>query len=237
MRGDVRFGSIKTDLKAWQCRSVSESNRGSAMQFLIGLMIGAAAAASASASPVMTSYTVMGEGSVVVARAVTATSTCPALIVDGSLRPMTVRMPPATLALRTTAMGQAASKASEFAVLTCEAIVPAGARRAAVDGHRLALLRGPVTRIVVIGDTGCRIKGSVGQACNDAAQFPFARIAKHAAAWHPQLVVHVGDYLYRETACPTGNNGCAGSPWAMAGMHGQPTFSCRERRWLLPRRG
>jgi len=126
---------------------------------------------------------------------------------------MVVRMTPATLALRATAMGQAASKPSEFAVLTCEAIVPAGARRAAVDGHRLALLRAPVTRIVVIGDTGCRIKGSVGQACNDAAQFPFARIATHAAAWHPQLVVHVGDYLYRETACPTGNSGCAGSPW------------------------
>ncbi len=183
------------------------------MQLLLGLMIGATAAATAAASPITTSYTLMGEGGVLVARAVTDMSACPALVVDGKARPMGVRMPPATLPLRATAMGPSASKPSEFAVLTCEAIVPAGARRAAIDGHRLALLRGPVTRIVVIGDTGCRIKGSVGQACSDAAQFPFAQIAMHAAEWHPQLVVHVGDYLYRETACPAGNGGCAGSPW------------------------
>jgi hypothetical protein len=29
----------------------------------------------------------------------------------------------------------------------------------------------------------------------------------------PDLVIHVGDYLYRESACPVGNAGCAGSPW------------------------
>ena len=29
----------------------------------------------------------------------------------------------------------------------------------------------------------------------------------------PDLVIHVGDYHYRENACPAGNAGCAGSPW------------------------
>ena len=37
-------------------------------------------------------------------------------------------------------------------------------------------------------------------------------MAAHAAAKHPDLVIHVGDYYYRETPCPTGDQGCAGSP-------------------------
>ena len=33
------------------------------------------------------------------------------------------------------------------------------------------------------------------------------------AASRPDLVIHVGDYHYREDACPAGHAGCAGSPW------------------------
>ena len=29
----------------------------------------------------------------------------------------------------------------------------------------------------------------------------------------PDLVIHVGDYHYRESPCADGNEGCAGSPW------------------------
>jgi hypothetical protein len=68
---------------------------------------------------------------------------------------------------------------------------------------------------VVLGDTGCRLQKSSNsyQACNDSAQYPFATVAAQAAAWKPDLVIHVGDYHYRENACPEGNAGCAGSPW------------------------
>jgi hypothetical protein len=38
-------------------------------------------------------------------------------------------------------------------------------------------------------------------------------VAKTAAAWKPDLVLHVGDYHYRESECPAGMAGCAGSPW------------------------
>ncbi len=38
-------------------------------------------------------------------------------------------------------------------------------------------------------------------------------IAKSVASWEPELVIHVGDYLYREGPCPLGNSGCAGSPF------------------------
>ena len=51
------------------------------------------------------------------------------------------------------------------------------------------------------------------QACNDPAAWPFPPVARAAAALKPDLVIHVGDYLYRENPCPAGNAGCAGSPW------------------------
>jgi hypothetical protein len=38
-------------------------------------------------------------------------------------------------------------------------------------------------------------------------------VAESAAAWQPDLVIHVGDYLYRFAPCPAGNAGCAGSAW------------------------
>jgi hypothetical protein len=52
------------------------------------------------------------------------------------------------------------------------------------------------------------------QACNDPEAWTFAEVARAAAAAHPDLVLHVGDYHYRENACPEGHAGCAGSPWA-----------------------
>lgn len=64
-------------------------------------------------------------------------------------------------------------------------------------------------------DTGGRIKaaGKATQACNDPAKFPFARIAARAAAGHRDLIVHVGDYHYRETPCPDAVHGCDAIPW------------------------
>lgn len=67
-------------------------------------------------------------------------------------------------------------------------------------------------RIIVIGDTGCRIKDMRAQACNDPRQWPFAEIARRAAAEKPDLVIHVGDYHYRESPCPDDDDGCTGSP-------------------------
>ncbi|MDQ1741850.1 MAG: mycothione reductase, partial [Pseudonocardiales bacterium] len=68
-------------------------------------------------------------------------------------------------------------------------------------------------RLVILGDSGCRLKGGFVQNCRDPGGWPFARIAALAAARRPDLVIHVGDYYYRETPCPAGNAGCAGSPY------------------------
>jgi hypothetical protein len=60
-------------------------------------------------------------------------------------------------------------------------------------------------RILVIGDTGCRVAWyQEPQACSDEALWPFRRIADAAAALKPKpdLIIHVGDYYYRESPCP-----------------------------------
>ncbi len=85
----------------------------------------------------------------------------------------------------------------------------------AFDGQneRLKVMGARPKRIVVLGDTGCRIKGETIQACTNPKAWPLATIAKSAAAEHPDLVIHVGDYHYRETPCPEGDIRCTGSPW------------------------
>ena len=96
--------------------------------------------------------------------------------------------------------------------LICAAPIPAGATSASVNDTALPLPVATPNRILVLGDTGCRIKGGALQACNDPAAWPFPALAAAAAKLKPDLVVHVGDYLYREEPCPPGNKGCEGSP-------------------------
>jgi len=130
------------------------------------------------------------------ARIVTTAAACPMLHTDKGETAMAVR-----------------AAASENFPLICAATIPAGASRASIAGTVLPLPVAAPQRILVLGDTGCRIKGSALQACNDPAKWPFPQLAAAAAALKPDLVVHVGDYLYRESPCPAGANGCAGSPW------------------------
>jgi hypothetical protein len=160
-------------------------------------------------------YMLVGPDGARIARAVTSQASCPRMTVDGQVQPMSVRAPIETVAQRPTISDPADSKPSVFALTTCEAVAPPAALAVSIEGQRLPLPPALIRRIVVIGDTGCRIKQTDGafQGCNDPAAYPFARIAAAAAAWKPDLVVHVGDFLYRETACPADQPGCAGSPW------------------------
>jgi hypothetical protein len=139
------------------------------------------------------------------ARAITDDAACPAAIFDGVVAPMATRSAP----------GQNFGnvKAASFPVRGCEVAVPAGAIIALLDGKPLPPPRPNPQRIVMFGDTGCRLKtGDPTQACNDPNAWPFPKVAAMAAAAHPDLMIHVGDYEYREDACPAGNAGCAGSP-------------------------
>ena len=95
----------------------------------------------------------------------------------------------------------------------CQSALPAGGRSAQVSGRVLPLPAAKPQRIVVFGDSGCRLKGGEIQDCDDPQAWPFAQVARLAAARRPDLVIHVGDYYYRESPCPKGDKGCAGSPY------------------------
>jgi uncharacterized protein involved in tolerance to divalent cations len=135
------------------------------------------------------------------ARAITKESACPTAIVDGRLTAMQARSEPR----------------GAFPIRVCALPIPADAREVSLDGLPLPLPKKRVDRILLIGDTGCRLKGAVLQDCNDLSAWPFRLVADIAAAdVKPDLVLHLGDLLYRETACPTARKGCAGSPFGDA---------------------
>lgn len=159
-------------------------------------------------------YTVQGEGGIAVARVITRADSCPAIELDNQpAQPMTVRAQPAAVPVRGSA--QKDGKEAVFPVLTCETALPRGIVRARVGRFELPVLHNESMRIVVIGDTGCRMKKSENawQDCSDPDAWPFAQIARVAASFKPDLVLHVGDYHYRESPCPEGKAGCQGSPW------------------------
>jgi hypothetical protein len=131
------------------------------------------------------------------ARVVTDDPACPALIADGGSLPMTERAAPS----------------AAFAVHVCVATIPAGAKHVSAGGRDLPVPVAKPRHIVVFGDTGCRLKGPVVQDCSDENSWPFRKVAEHAARENPDLMIHVGDYLYRETPCPPGDRRCAGTPW------------------------
>jgi hypothetical protein len=167
------------------------------------------------ASAAQTSYVLVGPGGGQIARVITEAAACPMLLVDAKPLAMQVRGAPQIFLLRPTASSPQLSKPSAFPKLVCEANLPPGARAVRLGDHALPLAPAVIRRIVLIGDTGCRLKQAdkAYQACNDPAKYPFAQVAAAAAKLHPDLVVHVGDYLYRENPCPADQTGCAGSPW------------------------
>jgi predicted phosphodiesterase len=130
------------------------------------------------------------------ARAITNAPACPDATRNGAQEQMSVRVRPD----------------EAFPVRVCVLRVPNGTKDVVVGGVPLALPKPSPRRILLIGDTGCRIKGERAQPCGDREAWPFQSIADLAAQMNPDLVIHVGDYYYRESKCPLGQPGCAGSP-------------------------
>ena len=167
-------------------------------QFLriLTFCLGLASAATAADRP--TAWVEFGaDGALSVRAVVAANAACPPVTADGA-------------AVRTEARG---APDAAFPVQVCEARVPAAATHLSIGGTALPVAAKTVRRIAVFGDTGCRLAGRAVQDCGDPAAWPFPAIAKEAAAKRPDLVIDVGDYYYREGACPAGRAGCAGSPY------------------------
>ncbi len=138
----------------------------------------------------------LGPNETAIVRAATDETRCPTLQFGGAVVEMRLRAPPD----------------QDFPVRVCEVAVPRSTRSLAIDGRKLPVVPQRIDRIGVIGDTGCRIKGRFAQGCNDPEAWPFAAIGAEVAARAPDLVIHVGDYLYRQSPCPTGVD-CQGSPY------------------------
>ncbi|HTD06398.1 metallophosphoesterase [Undibacterium sp.] len=157
----------------------------------------------------------LGANNQAVARAITADSTCPVMLVNGIRTQMNLRSAPGTVAQRPTASAAADSKPSAFPVASCEYKLPSTTTEAVIGSRNLPLPKSDPQRVVILADTGCRLKkaDNAWQACADGDAWPLATIAAAASAMKPDLVLHVGDYHYRENACPSDIAGCQGSPW------------------------
>jgi hypothetical protein len=172
------------------------------LSLLMRLMIGCACAALFSAGAAWTSaqqltptWVQLGEGDTAVAKVVVASAgNCPSINIGGKKLPMVERHP----------------IPDGFRPL-CEAAVPSNTRSASVNGQALALPKSDPSIVTVFGDTGCRIKSSEVQNCKNPAKWPFEQVAADAAAEKPDLMIHVGDYLYREIPCPSGSEAMCGS--------------------------
>ncbi len=139
---------------------------------------------------------------------------CPKIRVNGVESTMTVRAPAVSgVASRGDFYGS--SRLVDFPVLTCEARLPATATSASINGKPLKLMSGTtnVNRVLVIGDTGCRVKGPTAflqtpegvasggdrlQDCTSEAAWPYNKLSRVAASFNPDLIVHNGDMHYRE---------------------------------------
>jgi hypothetical protein len=193
---------------------------------LAGCLLPVAAVLAEAARPLAV-YVVVGPDGQAIARAVTSADHCPTISLDAA----------------TSAMSLRAAPDEAFPVRVCETPIPAGSRRASIGSEALPLpVPGTPRRVVALGDTGCRMKhGHPFQACNDPKDWPFDALARSAASVSPDLVIHTGDYLYRELECPPGNAGCAGSPvgnrWAtwQTDFFGPAAPLLRSAPWVVLR--
>ncbi len=166
------------------------------VRFCAFLLCLAVSAGAAGAEPARQWVEFAADGALSVRAVIAPDAACPPVTADGAAVAMAPRGMPD----------------GAFPVQVCEARVLAATARLAIAGAALPTLPASVRRIAVIGDTGCRIDARNVQDCHDPVAWPFAAIARAAAAKRPDLVIHVGDYYYRERACPPDRTGCAGSP-------------------------
>lgn len=153
---------------------------------------------------VVAQWVELGAGTTAEIRAVTTDKDCPKAKIDGKSAPMTVRAAAVTSKL--------GAENTSFPTV-CSLPLPAGTKKASIGGKALPLPVADPKYILVLGDTGCRIKaGKKPQDCNKPKKWPFQALAAAAANLKPDLVLHVGDYVYREAPCPDPAR-CGGSPW------------------------
>lgn len=127
---------------------------------------------------------------------------CPAIEFDGVAGRMVRRDDP---------------RAAAFGAM-CEARRPLGeAMDVRIREGRTVLLDQHVTRqpsrVLLFGDTGCRVTSFFDQVCGDPKKWGFAAVATAAASQAPDLILHLGDYYYREAPCKGSSAPCEVGPY------------------------
>jgi hypothetical protein len=190
-------------------------NRISVFFVHVALGVFALCTLNAAASDLESVYTVQAPHDRWVVRALTSSNQCPSISWDKQ-KPvaMVLRAPQAVVPARSDS-AQSDSKPSVFDITSCEAEWPKGVQSAQVEGVAVPAPPQKINRILIIADTGCRLKASENafQDCNNADKWPFKKLANSAAKMKADLVVHIGDIHYRESPCPKGNAACAGATW------------------------
>jgi len=138
-----------------------------------------------------------------IARTIVTTDECPSITIDGA---------PAKMRVHST-------KSAAYPVTVCEAAIAPHVKSASIGGTPLPIAKlHRSEKVAIVGDTGCRMKmGSNGkppsvQDCSDPNKWPFRQVANAIAKWDPDMVLHVGDYYYREAACTSSTN-CVKAPY------------------------
>ena len=155
---------------------------------VIVVVAASVSAARGASSPIVAAWTQLGGSNLQVARVVVSSGGCPTLRLRSTAGPSLVVMKP-----------RAVPDPPAFTDTVCQADIPAGTTEASVPGHQLPVASKELRRIALVGDTGCASKK--GQNCNDPNPskkgWPFAKVASSIAAERPDLIIHLGDILYR----------------------------------------
>jgi len=127
---------------------------------------------------------------------------CPPVRVAGEDRAMDKRRP---------------AVAAAFPILLCELALDA-TTDASIESLRLPARPADPNDIVLLGDTGCRMVHWQQQYCYNGTNWPFAAVASRisktlAPSRSRSIIIHVGDYHYREHPCSDNNPKCGGSPF------------------------
>ena len=165
----------------------------------VGLLPQAGAAA-----PLAIWVELIGPGSAASIRAVVpAEADCPAVIADGAPIPMQVRADPGPL------FPPGKTPRAQFPVRVCELIAPRGKTSMTLQGIPLPLPVADPQRIVVFGDTGCRMKYTRLQDCGERWDYPDrkARGRIPSRPGHPSWRLSLSGILYRQPGLSAAANG------------------------------
>ncbi|AAZ68209.1 metallophosphoesterase [Ehrlichia canis] len=145
---------------------------------------------SADAKPLFTWSQVTSNDKLSVRVVVPEGENCPIVNVDGKKLEMTVRAFP---------------QKGVFDDKVCELLVPQTSEEIFVDGMEVPVINKEIRKIAIIADTGCIVSFWRGklyqQRCTSSEEWPLKKILSNIAQHYPDLIVHVGDYLYRAGKC------------------------------------